>query len=72
MPFDKYTATTAGRKGGIKRWNNRDSKTIRNKQINICVSDEEFKKITEKAKALSLSKTEFIVKATFQYKEDLL
>ena len=67
MPFNRKTAAVAGRKGGGKRWRDKDPSTVRKKRILISVSENEDEIITEKCKALGLSRTELIIRAVADY-----
>jgi len=67
MPFNKKTAVTAGRKGGGKRWKDKDPSTVRKKKILISVSENEALVIEEKCKEHGLSRTELIIRAVADY-----
>ena len=68
MPFNKETAAAGGRKGGGKRWQDKDPDTVRNKQLKVVVTQTEYDSITEKAAAAGMSNAELIVKAVKAYR----
>ena len=70
MPFSKENAALYGSKGGKQGRAKQPPENIRNKQINIKLSQERFDSITEKAKASGLSRNEFIVRAAEAYLEE--
>ena len=68
MPFNKDTAAEGGKKGGGKRWKDKDPETVRNKQLKVVVTPAEYEDITEKAAAAGMSNAELIVKAVKAYR----
>lgn len=66
MPFNKETASAAGKKS--KRWSDKKPNTVRNTQLKINVSGEERDFILFKATMSGLSMTELILKAVKSYK----
>jgi hypothetical protein len=67
MPFNKDTAADCGSKGGLNRWRNKDPNTVRNKQLNLTLTQAEYKSISDKAVAMGLSKTELVIRAVEAY-----
>lgn len=63
MPFDKQSASAAGR----KRWGERDPTSMRNVQLPLRISAEELEMINSKAKSTELSRVELIVRAVDKY-----
>ena len=70
MPFSKETASAAGKLsgGGRNRWKDKDPATVRDKQLKISITQNEFDAIEEKASRLELSKPDLIVKAVRAYR----
>ena len=70
MPFTSETASVAGSKGGVNRWKDKDPKTIRNRSMRLAVTQDEFQTIAAKATAMSLSKTELVIRAVMVYERE--
>ena len=71
MPFDSITAAEGGRKGGGKRWRDKDPDTNRSKLISMKLSPGELEQMDEKAKRLGLKRTQLILRAVEAYPESL-
>ena len=60
MPFNKLTAASAGRKGGLKR---KPLGEVRNTQLKLSITPAEYQLISDKAIEYKLSKTETVILA---------
>jgi hypothetical protein len=67
MPFNKNNAVNYGSKGGKVT---KPPGTVRNKKLLVTLTEAEFDEVTEKAKALKLSKAELVVRAVKEYDEE--
>ena len=71
MPFDKKSASVAGKAGGVRsaatRWGDKDPSTVRNKSLRLTISQPELEAINAKAKAHGLSRVELLVRAAIAY-----
>ena len=67
MPFNKDNAVSLGSKGGKAT---KPPGTVRDKQVKVWLTPAEFDALSEKAKALKLSKAELIVRAVNEYNEE--
>ena len=70
MPFTKETAAEAGRKsgGGRVRWKDKDPETLRNKRMQLSLSQSEYDELKKKAFDRDISMAELVARAVKAYK----
>jgi len=67
MPFNSETGAAGGRKGGRNRWKDKDPDTVRNKQLKISLTLDEFQAVEDVASRLGLSKAELVITSVKAY-----
>jgi len=74
MGFNSESGAKAGKKGGVARWAGKDPATVRNVQLRLAVTKEEYDMITAMATKAGVSRTELLVRSVKKCKDtvDLL